>query len=156
MERRLFLLDTSMLLGIITDTPWAQRTRSERNLDDPRTVVTTSVVCHGEIMAISERRKWSDKKREKLVKLLYEVPASGINRQPILNAYARINVWTHGGSVVDQPAPPPKPAVSMTDNDLWIAATAHVTDATLLSTDRDFEHLHSVWIDFIYVDQRPQ
>lgn len=154
MARRSFLLDTSMLLGIITDTPWAQRARSECNLDDPRTVVTTSVVCHGEIMAISERRKWSDKKRKKLVKLLYEVPASGINRQPILNAYTRINVWTHGGSVVDQQAPPPKPAVSMTDNDIWIATTAHVTDATLLSTDRDFEHLHSVWIDFIYVDQR--
>lgn len=154
MERRHFLLDTGMLLGIIKQAPWAQRTRSECNLDDQRTVVTTSVVCHGEIMAISEKRKWGDRKRAQLTKLLNEVPAIDINRQPILNAYARIDTWTRGSSVIDQKTPPPKPAVRMAKNDLWIAATAHVTNAALLSTDRGFEHLDSVWIEFIYVDQR--
>lgn len=153
MAQRSFLLDTNMLLGIIKQAPWAERTRSECSLDDPRTVVTTSVVCHGEIMAISEKRKWGGRKRAKLVELLCEVSAIDINRQPILNAYAKIDTWTRGSSVVGQQTPPPKPAVKMTQNDLWIAATAHVADATLLSTDRDFEHLHSVWIDFIYVDQ---
>ena len=29
----------------------------------------------------------------------------------------------------------------MTQNDLWIAATAHVSRTTLLSTDKDFDHL---------------
>ena len=41
----------------------------------------------------------------------------------------------------------------MTQNDLWIAATAHETRATLLSTDKDFDHLNRVWIRFAYVDQ---
>ena len=144
-----------MLLGIITQAPWAERTRSEYSLDDPQTLVVTSVVCHGEIMAISEKRKWGDRKRAKLVELLYDgVPAIDINRQPILNAYAKIDTWTRGSSVVDQQTPPPKPAVKMTKNDLWIAATAHSINATLLSTDRGFRHIHSTWIDFIYVDQR--
>ena len=48
---------------------------------------------------------------------------------------------------------PPTPAVSMKQNDIWIAATAHVSQATLLSTDRDFEHLHGIWVDYSYVDQ---
>ncbi|HVK05454.1 MAG TPA: PIN domain-containing protein [Armatimonadaceae bacterium] len=30
---------------------------------------------------------------------------------------------------------------TMGKNDLWIAATAHVTGAALLTTDRDFDHL---------------
>jgi tRNA(fMet)-specific endonuclease VapC len=29
----------------------------------------------------------------------------------------------------------------MGKNDLWIAATAHVYEATLLTTDNDFDHL---------------
>lgn len=153
MERRCFVLDTGMLLGIITDAEWAQRARSECDLDDPQTLVTTSVVCHGEIMAISEKRQWGAKNREKLANLLYEIPAVGI-KQSILSAYARIDAWTHGKSVVDQPKPPPKPAASMSQNDMWIAATAHATDATLLSADRDFEHLHNAWINLVYVDQR--
>ena len=43
----------------------------------------------------------------------------------------------------------------MKQNDIWIATTAHVSDAVLLSTDKDFEHLNDVWLKFIYVDQKP-
>lgn len=32
----------------------------------------------------------------------------------------------------------------MGDNDLWIAATAKVTGALLLTTDKDFDHLYPV------------
>lgn len=33
-------------------------------------------------------------------------------------------------------------ARNMGKNDLWIAATASALDLTLLTTDRDFDHLH--------------
>ena len=41
---------------------------------------------------------------------------------------------------------------TMGGNDLWIAATARVTGATLLTTDKDFDHLSPAllkreWID---------
>lgn len=37
-------------------------------------------------------------------------------------------------------------------NDMWIAATAHVLDCELVTTDKDFDHLHGAklrrrWID---------
>ena len=35
---------------------------------------------------------------------------------------------------------------SMGKNDLWIAATAHVTGGTLLTTDKDFDHLDGKFI----------
>ena len=77
--------------------------------------------------------------------------------KPILNAYARIDAWTHGKSV-DAPEfmSPPKPAVPMKQkqNDMWIAATAYAMEAVLLSTDNDFRHLRSIGLKYVYVEPR--
>jgi tRNA(fMet)-specific endonuclease VapC len=35
---------------------------------------------------------------------------------------------------------------------LWIAATAHVTGATILTTDRDFDPLHGLFLQRDWVD----
>ena len=40
----------------------------------------------------------------------------------------------------------------MGKNDLWIAATASVLDLTLLTTDKDFDHLKDVFLDLAFVD----
>ena len=37
-------------------------------------------------------------------------------------------------------------------NDLWIAATAKVTGAILLTTDRDFDHLAPQFLSLIWID----
>ena len=50
-------------------------------------------------------------------------------------------------------ASPPKSAVRMGKNDLWVAATAHAIGAILLSTDGDFDHLDGVWFRYERVDQ---
>ena len=42
----------------------------------------------------------------------------------------------------------PPSARKMGKNDLWIAATAAIHNATLLSTDADFEHLDSLFLYF--------
>jgi predicted nuclease of predicted toxin-antitoxin system len=36
--------------------------------------------------------------------------------------------------------------VGIGQNDLWIAATAWVTKAALITTDSDFDHLHRVFL----------
>lgn len=41
----------------------------------------------------------------------------------------------------------------MSQNDLWIAATAYANGAALVSTDGDFNHLNEIWLQLIYVDQ---
>ncbi|MCY4430603.1 MAG: hypothetical protein OXC11_09455 [Rhodospirillales bacterium] len=38
-------------------------------------------------------------------------------------------------------------------NDLWIVATAHASQAVLVSIDKDFSHLDGVWFEFIFVSQ---
>ena len=153
MNRR-YLLDTGMLLGFVREAPWAIRAREIFDLGDSETMVFTSIICRGELLALAEKNGWGKTKRLRLEQVLEGFPTVDISKKDVLSAYALIDAWTHG-TPVSAPAqtPPPKPAVPITQNDLWIAATAHETNATLLSTDKDFDHLNRVWIRFAYVDQ---
>lgn len=149
-----FLLDTNLLLGFIRQTAWALWTREAFNLGDQEVMAFTSVICRGEILALAEKNGWGSKRRTRLEGVLNRMPTLDINRPAVLDAYARIDAWTHGKPANSpQDAPPPRPAVSMKQNDLWIAATAHASGATLLSTDKDFEHLDGVWFEYFHVDQ---
>ena len=133
---RRFLLDTNILLGLARKAPWPRQTHHQFNLGDADAISFTSVVCIGEILAIAERNGWGSKKRSTLERTLARLPDLPIQDPDILKAYALIDAWSQGTSVADPVgAAPPKPAVRMSKNDLWIAATAHVTGAILLSAD---------------------
>jgi len=154
---RRFLLDTNILLGLARGASWARRVYDQFSLGDPAVISFTSVVCIGEIFSIAERNGWGPKKRTNLERTLAELPDLPIKDPDILRAYAQIDAWSRGIPVVAPGgAAPPRPAVRMSKNDLWIAATAHVTGAILLSTDRDFGHLDGVWLRYEYVDQQPR
>lgn len=100
-------------------------------------------------MALAEKLGWEAKKRAKMESVLNEFPVVELSRTEVLHAYAQIDAWTHGKMPPSAQNPPsvPQPAISMKQNDLWIAATAHATKAKLLTTDKDFDHLGSGWID---------
>jgi tRNA(fMet)-specific endonuclease VapC len=133
-----YLLDTNMLLGFVRSAPWATRIRDEHNLADPEKMVYTSVVCKGEMFALAEKFGWGRNKRTRLQQVLNGIPTLYLDEE-----------------VVDSPnnVPPPQPAIPMSQNDLWIAATAHAMGTVLISTDGDFDHLKEDWLQFIYVDQ---
>ena len=151
------LLDTGMLVGLMRQAPWALNVDTDLGLSDPKKLAFTSVVCKGEMLALAEKRGWGVGKRERMESVLNRFPTIGINRPAILSAYALIDAWTRG-TVVRSPGntPPPKPAIPMAKNDLWVAATAHAGQALLVSTDGDFRHLHGVWFDFVHVSQTPR
>ncbi len=149
-----FLLDTGLLLGFCRSAPWALQARTVHGLGEPEATVFTSIVCHGELLSLAEKFGWGRDRRTRLREVLATMPVIDINDELILEAYAQIDTWTHGKSVIfPDSTPPPKPAIPMKQNDLWIAVTAHVSGAVLLSTDRDFAHLNDVWLKFVYVDQ---
>jgi len=147
-----YLLDTGLLLGFSRGAQWASNASETLNLSDPEAMVFTSAICHGEMVALAEKNGWGSKKRTRLDQMLSKIPQLGISPDEIKNAYALIDTWTHGKPVAaPQDAPPPKPAVPMKQNDLWIAATAHVSGATLISTDENFLHLDTIWLTCAYV-----
>ena len=136
------LLDTGLLLGLTRGASWAVRADADLDLSGAQTLAFTSAICRGELLALAEKRGWGADRRGRMNALLDLFPTVGINRPSILSAYAAIDAWTHGRAV-ESPAntPPPKPAVPMKQNDLWIAATANASEAVLVSTDRHFVHL---------------
>ena len=149
-----FLLDTNILLGFVREAAWAIKARADYGLGDSETMVFTSVICRGEILALAEKLGWGKDKRRRLDDILETIPTLDINQPAILDAYARIYAWTRGRPAVSPDgAEPPQPARPMGQNDMWISATTHISNATLLSTDTDFEHLAGIWFDFVHVDQ---
>jgi tRNA(fMet)-specific endonuclease VapC len=149
-----FLLDTNMLLGFTREAAWAQWAYETWDLGNEAAIVFTSVICRGELLALAEKNGWGESKRRNLVDVLNRFPTVDLNKDSILNRYAELDTWTHGRAVSDSSKPqPPKPAVCMKQNDLWIAATAVATGATLVTTDKDFDHLDGVWLNRVLVDQ---
>ena len=68
----------------------------------------------------------------------------GINSQDIIKKYAEIDAFSQG-KLINNPLG--MSARNMGKNDLWIAATASVANATLLTTDKDFEHLNNRYLN---------
>lgn len=93
-----------------------------------------SYVSEGEMRSFALHSEWGRDKQDQLSFLLSAFRRIPIENHDILEAYARIDVYSRNIGI------------KMGKNDLWIAATARVTTATLLTTDRDFDHLDGVFI----------
>jgi predicted nucleic acid-binding protein len=65
--------------------------------------------------------------------------------------YGKIDAYSQG-KLKDISLPQGMSARNMGKNDLWIAAVAYVLEATLITTDKDFEHLSPALINLDYID----
>lgn len=150
-----YLLDTSVLVEIITDSPCSRWAEKEFNLSSEETPTLTSIVSSGEVLKLAKHRGWGQKKLDRMDKCLEGYLPINIDSSHIIDAYATIGAWSERARIVAPDWPPlPYPAVRMGKNDLWIAATAHALNLTVLSTDRGFEFLDKKWIDYIYIDRK--
>lgn len=127
---RKFVLDTNIILAYIRQSTTFQNAENLLRLtaDDAQLIV--SVVTVGEIRVLAHRNGWGEKKIAQLNRFFEEtllVLDVNIGAPELINAYVEIDGFSNGRS--------------MGKNDLWIAATAVVTDATLVTTDGDFDHL---------------
>lgn len=72
-----------------------------------------------------------------------------INSENILNRYAEIDAFSQGRL---ENRVSNFTARNMGKNDIWIAATASVLDAVLLTTDNDFDHLNEEFLSVAKID----
>lgn len=140
-----YLLDTNILVH------YARGNALARHLEEQfqfQTTTTSPLICEvsvGEVYAFALHMGWAEKKVKQLKRLLDLCVVVPLNFEGVYRAYADIDYFS-------QKPGPGHSSRNMGKNDLWIAAAAHVTGTTLLSTDRDFEHLSPRWIELIYVD----
>ena len=146
-----YLLDTGILLGYVRSAHYAKYIEQTFELMTPTNISYISIVTVGELYSLAAQLHWGDKKRKVVESLLDEVYSIDINDRDILERYAEIDAFSQGRHV-DRKLPDGMSSRNMGKNDLWIAATASVLNAKLLTTDRDFEHLHKEFLEVIYID----
>lgn len=120
----------------------------ENYLSTGNTLAISTVVV-GEMKGISLVRHWADKRLFMMQRRLDSLLIIPINRRDIHDRYAEIFAYSQN-KLLHRPLG--QTARNMGQNDLWIAATASVTGATLLTTDKDFDHLQDVYLQRIFID----
>ncbi len=113
-----------------------------------------SAVTIGEVRSIAMQNRWGEKRLTQLDAFLSLFLVADVNIAPLLQRYAEIDSYSQGKS----PIAPSLSAFSsrnMGKNDLWIAATASVLEATLLTTDFDFDHLKGVFLEVAKITKQP-
>lgn len=146
-----YLFDTNILLHYIRGSKLARYVDNEYSPSVPPNYAVVSVVSHGEICSLSFLRKWGGQKQEILKQLLNSIPSVDISHSSIIDRFAELDAFRFGKHP-DKSLPPGESAKCIGDNDLWIASTASVLKATLLTTDKDFMIFDKIFLDVVYLD----
>jgi tRNA(fMet)-specific endonuclease VapC len=136
-----YLLDTNILLAWIRwGTLLQVYLQAAYQLDTIPTVPIISIVSVAELRVIALQNGWGPHKVRMLESLLtYLIPVP-IPYKTIVDAYVEVDDFSR------------RVGVKMGKNDLWIAAAAQVENATILTTDKDFNHLPQTLVKHIYID----
>jgi tRNA(fMet)-specific endonuclease VapC len=138
-----YLYDTNILLYAIRNDKHWQFIRETLDLDDYKDNVM-SVVSWGELYSLALQNRWGTKRFDLIDRLDETFIIANIFEMEIIQRYADIDAYSRG-KLEGQPLG--TSARTMGKNDLWIAATASILGITLLTTDGDFDHLKSVFLD---------
>ncbi len=147
-----YFFDTNILVHYVRGSTLALLIDSQYGPSVPPNYPVVSIVSIGEMYSLAVCRKWGEQRKDTLKKLLRSIPAVDINNSSILAQFAEIDAYRLGKHP-EKPLPPGQSARAIGDNDLWIASTASVLKATLLTTDKDFMVFNKVFLDVICLDQ---
>jgi tRNA(fMet)-specific endonuclease VapC len=145
-----FVLDTGMIVGYVRGASFTQFVDKKYQPLEPPNVSVISTVSKGEILSLAIQFGWGAQKKQTLQEILAKLPAVDIRRTQIIERYAEIDSYSQGKN---PNKPLPGSPRSMGKNDVWIAATASVLGAKLLTIDKDFDHLKGVFLEVLYIDQ---
>jgi tRNA(fMet)-specific endonuclease VapC len=141
-----YIWDTNILVYAVRDTQFLETLYDRYDLSNPLNKSYISAVTLGEIRAIAFRNRWGQKKTADLERLLPQLGVIGVtDDNALIKMYAEIDVYSQSQHPTLRL---PTSARKMGKNDLWIAATTAVYNATLLSTDADFTHLDGLFLAF--------
>ena len=133
-----FVFDTNIILNYLKDSPIKKIIENKYDPFGSDNTSIVSVISIGELKAFSLKNNWGNPRILKMNNIIKDFVIADINTEDIVDRYAEIDAFSQGrlnGKVSNFSAR------NMGKNDIWIAATASVLDATLLTTDNDFDHL---------------
>lgn len=138
-----YVLDTSALLNLIRGKELGRQIDEAYGLRGAIYRQTISIVTHGELRALAERNNWGTPKADALSAALDQLITVNLDTQAIVNAYVRVANACRNAATGER---------KMGHNDMWIAATALLSGLPLITTDKDFNHLHPGLITVCWVN----
>ena len=134
------ILDSNILLHYIRESLLAEEIEARYALTTANPAPLLSIVSEGELRALALQLAWGAAKRQRMEGLLNYFTVIPLPFSDVVQVYAEIDDYSR------------RNGVTMGKNDIWIAATASVTRARLLTTDKDFDHLDGVYLSRDWVD----
>lgn len=135
-----YFLDTNILVHLIRRDSIGEYLIRQYGLliAEPRPLI--SDVSEGELRSLAVQWAWGDQKRNQMEFFLSLFWRFTINKQSVFEAYAIIDAYSESLGL------------SMGKNDVWIAASSIVTETMLLTTDKDYDHLHPRFLIRDWID----
>lgn len=143
-----YILDTNILIYLIRENPVIRAELTNRGIFQSENTVSISIASFGEILSFALQNNWGERKKNNLENLVANLRPIPIIKRDLLDTYAEIDTYSKG-KLAERPLPTGQTARKMGKNDLWIAATTHLTQATLITNDNDFDHLEGIYFSII-------
>ncbi|WP_263788825.1 PIN domain-containing protein [Salinibacter grassmerensis] len=144
-----YVLDTNVFVGYVRDTSYSRHIDQQHAPLERNNIALVSAVTKGELHSLAYQFDWGTRKKEELQYKLDSVSVVPLQSGDLIGHYAEIDAYSQNalpGREMDESDR------NMGKNDVWIAATASVVGATLITTDDDFDHLDGEFLNRIYVD----
>jgi tRNA(fMet)-specific endonuclease VapC len=140
---RSYCLDTNIILLLLRGKDIGMTLDETFGLSSSPYLHTISIVTHGELRVLCDRNQWGRSRTIAVERALAEFVTIDIAGSAIVEAYRKVEEANSSFRAGHQ---------NMGKNDVWIAATALVTGLPILTTDKDFLHLHGRLVDVHYAD----
>jgi tRNA(fMet)-specific endonuclease VapC len=139
-----YFLDTNILIYLVNQNDLVNQIVNETlDLFSTNKELMLSVVSLAEIRSFAIRTGLEITQLDSIESLISKLKIIDINLPEIIARYVEIDLYSRGKyDNLPRGIRPHK----MGKNDLWIAATASVLGATLLTTDQDYMHLNGVYL----------
>lgn len=134
-----FSLDTNILIHLLRNSATSDHVVDEIFNESTPTLVI-SIVAKAEIESIAIQNGYGGRKLQAIHKLISEFLVIPISTDDLVARYAEIDAFSQGKHPIHKLSRGVT-ARNMGKNNLWIAATASITETVLLTTDGDFDHL---------------
>ncbi|MBK7128221.1 MAG: type II toxin-antitoxin system VapC family toxin [Crocinitomicaceae bacterium] len=147
-----FVFDTNVILYYLTKNALAEKLDLQINPFKSTNLAIISIVTEAELMSLAYQRNWGESNIGKLEKLLEQFLKIPIQSNDLIKAYADIDCFSQKKSKTHTYQADFSPK-NMGKNDIWIAATATVTNSTLITNDNDFDHLRGIFSKVISLNK---
>lgn len=138
------VLDTNVIVMMLRNQAFKEDLYEKYSFTEHDLII--SVVTEGELWSLALQWEWGNKRIHFLAQLLQTFIVYPIRVQAIIQRYAQIDAYSQDKWKEKKLNTTPR---NMGKNDIWIAATASVLDATLITLDKDFTHLEN---DFLTLE----